>query len=270
MSKKETDPRYNADDLPPIKNYPAYFWRVFRKLFVVTFFALGTFVIVAVVFPLMRLIVHNDKKFRKGAHYFISTVLEFYIHLMSWLRISTFKVTGLETLRQIKGAVIVANHPSLLDVLYILSFVRDATCLVKAGLQKSWVGGITRTLYISNSVDFSLMQQECVESLHEGCNLIIFPEGTRSPRHGTNPYKKGAARIAIAAKATVLPIHIGGNDKYGLGKGESMLKANHEESYKYEFTVLPEIDVSKYEGLPETIAAKHLSDDMRLVIDSIK
>ena len=98
--------------------------------------------------------------------------------------------------------------------------------------------------------------------------MIIFPEGTRTPRHGTNQYKKGAARIALAAGANVQPLHIGGNDKYGLGKGESLLCVNHQERYKYEFTVLPQIPPSNYAGLNESIAAKRLTDDMRKAIEN--
>ncbi len=259
-----------SDDLPRIKNYPLYFWRVFRKLFVVAFFGIGTFLIVIAVFPIMRLVIRDNKKFRKGGHHFISCVLEFYIHLMSWIRICEFKISkeDLHTLRNLKGAVIIANHPSLLDVIYILAFVRDTDCIVKASLQKSWVGGVVRALYISNNVDFKIMEDECVAALKAGGNLIIFPEGTRSPVHGMNQFKKGAARIALAAGAVVQPIFIGGNRKYGMGKGEPMWKVNPVEQYKYEFKVLEKIDVEKYSTLGETLAAKHLTEDMRAALET--
>ena len=189
---------------------------------------------------------------------------------MSWVKISTFKINDLKAMRDLRGCVIVANHPSLLDVVYLFAFVRDANCIVKAGLKKSLVSLIVRAIYISNNVDFEIMQKDCVQALHNGGNLIIFPEGTRTPRHGTNQYKKGAARIALAAGANVQPLHIGGNDKYGLGKGESLLCVNHTERYKYEFTVLPQIPPSNYAGLNESIAAKRLTDDMRAAILAVK
>ena len=181
MEKEQTEKNASqnpSDDLPRIKNYPLYFWRVFRKLFVVAFFGIGTLLIVIVVFPIMRLVIRDNKKFRKGGHHFISGVLEFYIHLMSWIRICEFKISkeDLQTLRNLKSTVIIANHPSLLDVIYILAFVRDTDCIVKAALQKSWVAGIVKALYISNNVDFKIMEDECVEALNAGGNLIIFPE----------------------------------------------------------------------------------------------
>ncbi|MDE7291513.1 MAG: 1-acyl-sn-glycerol-3-phosphate acyltransferase [Treponemataceae bacterium] len=270
-SQIEKDASQNlSDDLPRIKNYPLYFWRVFRKFFILVFFGIGTLIVVIAIFPIMRLVIRNNAKFRKKGHHFISCVLEFYIHLMSWLKICEFKISkeDLQTLRNLKGNVIIANHPSLLDVIYILAFVRDTDCIVKASLQKSWVGGVVKALYISNNVDFKIMEDECVEALKAGGNLIIFPEGTRSPVNGMNQFKKGAARIALAANAAVQPIFIGGNRKYGMGKGEPVWKVNPVERYKYEFTVLEKINVEKYSTLGETLAAKHLTEDMRTSLEA--
>ena len=258
------------NDLPPIKNYPAWLLRIVLKIFVEVVFGTGSILIGIVVFPILRLFNHDQKSFKRAGHKFISLSLDFYIHLMSLVRISTYKINDLKALRNLRGCVIVANHPSLLDVVYMFAFIRDANCIVKAGLKKSLVSMIVRNLYILNNTDFEIMQKDCVQALQEGGNLVIFPEGTRTPRHGSNQYKKGAARIALAAGANVQPIHIGGNDKYGLGKGESMLLVNPQERYKYEFTVLPQIQVSNYTGLSESIAAKRLTDDMRTAIDSVK
>ena len=98
--------------------------------------------------------------------------------------------------------------------------------------------------------------------------MIIFPEGTRSPRHGKNPYKKGAARIAYYSKAGVQPVLVGGNDKYGLGKHDPFWSYNHTETYVYDFSRLPEINIDEYVSLSETIAAKRLTDKMEEVIYS--
>ncbi len=258
-----------TNDIPPIKNYPLWLWRVIRKIFVELVFAIGSLALGLIVFPLLLVFIHNKISYRRAAHKAVSYALDFYIHLMSLVRISTYTISDLKAMRDLRGCVIVANHPSMLDVIYILAFVRDAVCIVKAGLKKSLVSLIVNALYITNNIDFDIMQKECAEALQSGSNLIIFPEGTRTPRHGTNQYKKGAARIAIAAGANVQPIHIGGNLKYGLGKGESMLLVNPQERYKYDFTVLPQIQVSNYAGLSESIAAKRLTDDMRSIIDSV-
>ena len=110
------------------------------------------------------------------------------------------------------------------------------------------------------------MCARCKELLELVCNVIIFPEGTRSPRHGRNSYKKGAARIALKTGANVQPVFIGGRDKYCLGKHDPWWSYNHVERLLYHFQLLSEIDVSQYKDLSEPIAAKHLTEKMEEVI----
>lgn len=267
--KKEIDPRYIPDNLPKRGNILLYVWRMIRKIFCVSFFSVGSIIIAAIVFPFIRLFnLNNQERFRRAGHHFISLILNFFVYMMKILHISIFKVDDIERLRNLKGCVIVANHPSLLDVVYTLSFVKNADCIVKAELVNSPMGGIVKNLYITNNVDFEKMTEDCIKCLKEGSNLIIFPEGTRSPYKGENAYKKGAARIALAAGANVQPMHIGGNMKYGLGKYEPFWKVHPTDIYRYEFKVLPQIDITKYKDLAPAIAAKRLTEDMRLVIDS--
>ena len=42
--------------------------------------------------------------------------------------------------------------------------------------------------------------------LSEGKWIMLFPEGTRTPRGSTKPYRKGGARLASATGALVIPI----------------------------------------------------------------
>lgn len=267
--KKQKDPRYAADDLPKIKNPFGYLYRCFAKVFTYITFGIGTFIIVIFIFPLLHLFWRDKATFRKNGHYFISTVLHGVCNFMSILRVSTYEVSDLKALRELKSCVIVANHPSLLDVVYTFAFVRNANCIIRAGLRNSPVAGIVRPLYVANDDDFDTMVAECEKSLKSGENLIIFPEGTRTPRHGTNPYKKGAARIALKTGCNVQPLHIGGGDKYGLGKHDPFYKAHPTHRYHYKFTVLPQITMDKYKDLEPAIAAKHLTDDMRTIIESV-
>ena len=268
--KKQIDPKYAADDLPKIKNYFTYFLRVFLKLLCFAFFGIGTFIIVFFVFPILKLVWHNPQTFKHNGRIFISNIFTFFINFMHVLGVSKYKIDDREKLKNLSSCVIVLNHPSLIDVVYTFAFIHNADCIIKGGLKQSPVSGIVKPLYISNDGDFDDMVEKCKISLHSGSNLIIFPEGTRTPRHGTNPYKKGAARIALETGCNVQPIHIGGSDKYGLGKHDPVYKVHPTDTYYYEFTVLPQITMDKYKDLSPTVAAKHLTDDMRAAIESVK
>lgn len=267
---KQIDPKYAADDLPKVKNPFLYAYRTIAKLLVYLLFGIGTLIIVILVFPILRLIWHDKDVFRVKGRIFISSVFNVLIHFMSIIQVSKFRVSDLKALRNLKSCIIVANHPSLLDVIYTFAFVKNADCIIRAGLKNTIVSGIVKPLYISNDDDFDKMVADCKKSLDSGSNLIIFPEGTRTPRHGTNPYKKGAARIALATGCNIQPLHIGGSDKYGLGKHDPFYKVHPTETYFYDFTVLPQITMDKYKDMQPAVAAKHLTDDMRKVIDSVK
>jgi len=99
----------------------------------------------------------------------------------------------------------------------------------------------------------------CTESLKQGNNLIIFPEGTRTPRQGKIIFKKGAARIALYSGCDILPLRIGGNDKYGLGKQDPWTTANPTKRYIYQISTEEEIPPEKFKPLPNPIAVKKMT-----------
>jgi len=48
--------------------------------------------------------------------------------------------------------------------------------------------------------------EQGIEKIKEGRHVLIFPEGTRTPYGETGRYKKGAAKLASAAKVPIIPI----------------------------------------------------------------
>jgi 1-acyl-sn-glycerol-3-phosphate acyltransferase len=59
-----------------------------------------------------------------------------------------------------------------------------------------------------------------VELLRDGWSLIIFPEGGRSPDGWGQPFKGGAAFLALRAEVPVVPVHIEGSGAiWGRGTG---------------------------------------------------
>jgi len=178
------------------------------------------------------------------------------------------QVENKEAYRNIHNKIIVANHPSLLDFVYIMSLVPNSTCIVRGGLTHTPLRGVIKQAYITNTTEFSDVLKECKKLTDKGCNVIIFPEGTRSPRIGKNVYKKGAARIALYCGCDVLPLFIGGSDKYGLGKHDPLWSYNHVEKYLYDIKMLPVISIEQFKNLSEPIAAKRLTEEMEKVIRS--
>lgn len=268
ITKKELDEKYNHKDMPKIENYLFNFCGCFMKIFAITVFGVGAVILAVFVFPFIRLFTLRRKDFGVVARAYVSHTFRVFLGFLNLLHVSIRKVENEDDYRNIHSKIIIANHPSLLDFVYIMSLVPNSTCIVRGGLTKTPLRGVIKQAYITNTTTFEDMCLECKKLTDMGCNVIIFPEGTRTPRHGKNNYKKGAARIALYCGCDVQPIFIGGSDKYGLGKHDPLWSYNHVEPYLYDFKKLPVISIEEYTDLSEPIAAKRLTDKMEEVLKS--
>jgi 1-acyl-sn-glycerol-3-phosphate acyltransferase len=257
-------------DLPPVQNRIVYIYRVLMKWFSFFFFGFSSLILIVFFLPPMRLFTHPKEKFKKKARQLVSDSFRFFIWLMRFLQIVDLKAENRETYRQLSSKVIVANHPSLLDVVMLFSLIPNADCIVAGHLNHSIVKGIVCQLYILNSQDFDDILKACDESLKYGNCIVIFPEGTRTPRTGNPVVKKGAARIALSSGCGIIPLHIGGTDKYGLGKKDPWTAFNPRERYIYEIKMGKEILPEKYMSLPKPVAARELTKDITSSIFTVK
>lgn len=274
MSKltEEEKEFYSSADLPKPKNIFLYCYRIFVKVIFCLIFAVGAVILGLIVFPFIRLFSGFSKQdFGEVARRYVSHTFRVFLNVLEifgCIKLKTDSKTKGKNCeyRNIHKKVIVANHPSLLDFVYIMSLVPNSTCIVRGGLTKTPLAGVINQAYITNTTTFDEICRECKKVIDDGNNVIIFPEGTRTPRHGNKPYQRGAARIARYCNADILPIFIGGSDKYGLGKNDSFFSYNRSERYFYDFKRLPEIKIKDYADLSEPIAAKRITEKIREVI----
>ncbi len=118
-----------------------------------------------------------------------------------------FQFAGMEHLSRGGGGLIIANHPTLLDVVVLISALPQADCIVKKEL---WDNFILRRIvssagYIPNDNGPELAQR-AMERVRLGRKVIIFPEGTRSVPGGVRPFTKGFAHIAVRARCLLWPV----------------------------------------------------------------
>jgi 1-acyl-sn-glycerol-3-phosphate acyltransferase len=251
-------------NMPPVKNWPLYIFRVWGKWFSFFFFGLSTLILVLVVFPVMRLIFHPAERFKKYGRLFVSSSMRFYVALMHFVGVVNLDVDSREKYRHLSSKILVANHPSLLDIVMLFSLIPNVDCIVNAYLDHNViVKGVIRQLYILNSLDVEKIFHACTESLNKGNCLVIFPEGTITPRFGKSTVNKGAARVSLVTGCNIVPVHIGGTDKYGLGKKDPWLGFNTRERYVYSISMGPEINPEKYRELPPPIAVRAITREMK-------
>jgi 1-acyl-sn-glycerol-3-phosphate acyltransferase len=171
-----------------------------------------------------------------------------------------------EKFRHLSSKIVVANHPSLLDMVLILSLIPNADIIVRGSLTRNIIlRWVINRLYILSSLDFNVLANDCIRSLDEGNCLVIFPQGTRTPRTGEIRLKKGAARISLLSGRNIVSVYIGGNDKLGLGKHDRWYDYNHTECYLYRIRIQGEIDPAKYADMEMPRAVRRLNDEIRQI-----
>jgi 1-acyl-sn-glycerol-3-phosphate acyltransferase len=183
-------------------------WRVFATGFVFVLFGLGALFISLTVFPLLRLSTFDGEVARRRIQHAMQRTFRLYIEVMRVLGIMTYEVHGIERLRE-RGRLVVANHPTLIDVVMLVSLMPEVDCIVKRGLWRNpflrWP--VIWASYIPNSEGEELIEG-CAASLRRGHSLLVFPEGTRTVPGKPMRLQRGAAHIALAADADILPVTV--------------------------------------------------------------
>ena len=119
------------------------------------------------------------------------------------------RVVGAERLQEPGPHLLVANHPSLVDFVAMCSLLPQADCIVKADrAHNPFLAALIGAAGFVRHDAGPLVVAECVERLRRGRNLVVFPEGTRSPARGLGPFQRGTAHIALRSGVDVTPVRI--------------------------------------------------------------
>jgi 1-acyl-sn-glycerol-3-phosphate acyltransferase len=114
------------------------------------------------------------------------------------------------------GAVLVANHQSLGDILVLFGLYRPFKWVSKASVFKvpfvGWNMSLNRYVRLVRGDRKSIMTMmaACRRWLERGVPVLMFPEGTRSPDGELLPFKDGAFRLAMDTGCPVVPIVVTG------------------------------------------------------------
>ncbi len=128
------------------------------------------------------------------------------------------EVSGLEHVAATKTAVYVANHQSVLDIGAIVETLPVSWRFV-AKRELIWVPffgwalGLSDQVLIDRSNRRRSVQslRRAAERIRGGINVIIFPEGTRSPDGTLQPFKSGGFHLALDAQVPVIPVTVSGS-----------------------------------------------------------
>lgn len=183
-------------------------WRVCATGFCFSCFGLGGLLMRVLVFPAMTCFVRSASVRQRVCKELVRYAFRVFVWLMTGVGVMRCEVRHADRLRR-SGLLIVANHPSLIDVVLLIAQVRRADCVVKADLLRNPFtrGPVRATGYVCNSSGAGMVD-DCIASLRAGNNLVIFPEGTRTPLHGPLRLQRGAANIAVRGGRALTPVVI--------------------------------------------------------------
>ena len=239
-----------------------YLWRLIATAISFTLFGFGGIFLSIIVFPMIKIFSKDRKKRIKHARKVIHLSFKFFINVMSIFGMFNFDVyKDKKLLEGAKGVVVVANHPTLIDIVVILSMMPNADCIIKQSLFKNfflkWV--VATAGYIKNSQNIDDLLVACDHSLKLGNALIIFPEGTRTIKNGEVKLQRGASNIALRCGVNLLPITLSCNPST-LTKNEEWYEIP---KIKAEFGMRVgesiEIDAFQQEGINISIQARRLT-----------
>ena len=220
--------------------YPFY---LAGKLFALALIFFGGGVLATIILPFTMLIpARRSERAQSLVHEFF----HFYVRMLQVLCLISLKVEGEKRLLEKGQAMIIANHPSLLDVVILMSLIPRAQCIIKSELWKHrFLGSLMRNAeYIRNDLDLEDLLSSCADAIAAKRSLIIFPEGTRSLPGRQPHFQRGFANIAILTKMPIQTVTIHCDTPF-LFKGEPWWKVPPQKPF-FRLVIGEYLDASSY------------------------
>jgi 1-acyl-sn-glycerol-3-phosphate acyltransferase len=129
--------------------------------------------------------------------------------MMHYLGLCRYKVKGRENIANDKSCLVVANHPSLVDVVALIGLYPNACCIIKKQVwDNPFMHRVVKAAgYIPNDEPQYLLEN-CAASIARGDVIIIFPEGTRTVPGQEMNLQRGAAHIALRLNCPIRTVQI--------------------------------------------------------------
>ena len=180
------------------------------------------------------------------------------------------RVKGDHLLKEVKGALLIVNHISLLDAFVIVASVpRNVRfVMLKDIYENPWFNWLFKRLNMipvpkeKTPESLDEFNRICQEEINAGHIVCIFPEGQLSRNGHVQGFKKGIEHIAKGIDAPIIPMHMEGLNHsfltFGLGTGK---------------IIMPQLKLKRYEvnvNIGEPRFDKPGAFEMRLTIQKLQ
>jgi len=215
---------------------------------------LGALVLAALILPLSRLRHRRAPAMERAAasQRWLQRAFALLFDYMRLCGLLSFNPRGLDAATPGPRFVMVANHPTLVDVAALSAVFGRFVCVAKPLLFRvPMLGQILRAcVYLEGGAGEGLAGgatvNQALDRISQSMPMLVFPEGTRSPAGGLRPFRRGPFEIACRANVPVLPILIR-CDPPALGKGTPWYDIPPRTAF-LTVTRLPAMDPAAYGG----------------------
>lgn len=237
-----------------------FYWRLASTGLAFVIFGIGGVIIPSIAGPVIYLSIRDEKHRQRVARRLVQWSFRAFVWLLQALGVMRCRVSNEDRLKR-RGQIILANHPTLIDIVLLVALIPNATCIVKSKLLKNPAmrGFIQLTGYISNSRSEGLIEN-IGTALDDGCNVIVFPEGTRTTPGEPVRFQRGAANLSIRNQRDVTPVLIR-CDPATLSKEHRWYQIP-DRAFDMHFYVLDDLAVNDYLAVPPSLAARQLTRDL--------
>ena len=190
-----------------------WYWRLAATGFAFGTFGVGALLLSLLVFPVLYCLPGSVQTRKRRGQWFVHITWRGFINFMKCLYLIDYKVENPHLLHiknsDNKGQLIIANHPSLIDVVYLIALTPQTNCVVKHSYWRNPFTALVVRMagYIPNAQSMTTLDA-CVNALQSGENVIIFPEGTRTTPNVPMQLHRSTAQIALRAGVPLRPVII--------------------------------------------------------------
>ena len=170
----------------PSRRRLAHGWRALRTGVAFASFGVGAIVVAAITAVSARGVpARRELRTQRVVHH----AFRLWLWWMVCLRLCRVSWIDGERLAGSGPRLVVANHPTLIDVILLLARLSQADCIVKTAARRNPFMRriVARAGYLAND-DGDALVESCADRIAQGRSVLLFPEGTRSPRGGLHRF----------------------------------------------------------------------------------
>ncbi|HEA3086413.1 TPA: 1-acyl-sn-glycerol-3-phosphate acyltransferase [Aeromonas dhakensis] len=232
-------------------------WRLIGTALGFTLFGMGGLLLTLFWFPLLALCLRGERR-RTLAQLTIRHSFRLFLAMLRGWGVLDYRVSGMPA--DLRGALVVANHPSLLDYVMLAAEMPVCDCIVKQSLWRNpFIGGVVRAAdYLPNVAGEDLLAL-CMARIRAGGLLLIFPEGTRTTPGEPIKLQRGAAQLAVRSQVPLQLVRIHCSTRF-LTKQDKWFKIpENKPTFTIEFLQQVAVDEVVATGQSSALAARQLT-----------